>query len=136
MYDNRYKIKSVVDHHLGKINDGNKTNTKFVSSVSQKISKSRHKYLDIIKKLDPEIVELGTFWLQQVIEKTVEASLVKHIALIKAEPELLTRAQVAKQLRITQPTLRKLELDGKLIPERAGRRVLYNARKVQIFLNT
>lgn len=87
-------------------------------------------------KLDLELPEHIFTRLQQVIEKSVQDALAKHIAAIKEEPELLTREQVAKRLRITKPTLRKLELDGKLIPERAGRRVLYDARAINLFLKT
>ena len=74
--------------------------------------------------------------LEETIKRTVEEALNRNIDKIHEEPQLLTRKQVATQLRISLPTLRKLELDGKLIPERAGKRVLYNKRTIEYFLKT
>jgi hypothetical protein len=73
--------------------------------------------------------------LQETIERVVSETLQKHVEAILAEPAKLTRAEVCKRLRITPPTLRKLEQDGRLIPERVGRRVLYDGRKIEMFLN-
>lgn len=72
--------------------------------------------------------------LEDHINRVVEDCLRKHIEAIKAEPELMTRAQVAKRLRITLPTLRRLETNGELIPERVGRKVFYDKRRVELFL--
>ena len=73
--------------------------------------------------------------LQETIVRVVTETLQKHVEAIKSEPSKLTRAEVCKRLRITPPTLRKLEQDGRLMPERVGRRVLYDGRKIEMFLN-
>jgi len=73
--------------------------------------------------------------LEATIQRCVEESLMRNVDKLRVEPELLSRDQVAKRLRITAPTLRRLEVEGKLVPQRAGRRVLYNARTVENFLN-
>lgn len=72
--------------------------------------------------------------LEETIQRTVEESLCRHADKLMAEPMLLTRQDVTRQLKITLPTLRKLELDGKLIPQRAGRRVLFRQETVDTFL--
>jgi hypothetical protein len=77
---------------------------------------------DIIKKLENVIIE------------TVTKTLQEHVASIKAEPKMYTRKEAASALRVTLPTLRVYELQGKLIPKRAGKRVLYTKKDIEAFI--
>lgn len=77
---------------------------------------------DIIKKLENVIIE------------TVTKTLQEHVANIKAEPKMYTRKEAASALRVTLPTLRVYELQGKLIPKRAGKRVLYTKKDIEAFI--
>ena len=90
----------------------------------------------MMNKIILELPDSVYLRLEETIKRTVEEALNRNIDKIHEEPQLLTRKQVATQLRISLPTLRKLELDGKLIPERAGKRVLYNKRTIEYFLKT
>jgi hypothetical protein len=74
--------------------------------------------------------------LEDLIDRRVEAALQKNLAMINAKPVKLTRLEVCERLRITTPTLNKMEKDGRLIPERAGRRVLYDQRSIESFLQS
>lgn len=74
--------------------------------------------------------------LVEVIEKTIEETLQKHIDAIRSEPERKSRSETASYLKISLPTLRKLEACGKLIPERSGRKLLYSKRAIEDFLNS
>lgn len=77
---------------------------------------------DIIKKLENVIIE------------TVTKTLQEHVANIRAEPKMYTRKEAASALRVTLPTLRVYEVQGKLIPKRAGKRVLYTKRDIEDFI--
>lgn len=77
---------------------------------------------DIIKKLENVIIE------------TVTKTLQEHVANIKAEPKMYTRKEAASALRVTLPTLRGYEVQGKLIPKRAGKRVLYRKQDIEAFI--
>lgn len=77
---------------------------------------------DIIKKLENVIIE------------TVTKTLQEHVANIKAEPKMYTRKEAASALRVTLPTLRAYEVQGKLIPKRAGKRVLYTKENIEAFI--
>lgn len=72
--------------------------------------------------------------LEAVIIETVTKTLEKHVASIKAEPKMLTRKEAASALRITLPTLRVYEVQGKLMPKRAGKRVLYTKEDIEEFI--
>lgn len=74
--------------------------------------------------------------LETVIINAVTRTLTEHIEKIKAEPKMLTRKEAAALLRITLPTLRVYELQGRLLPKRAGRRVLYTKRDIEAFIET
>ena len=74
--------------------------------------------------------------LESVIIETVTRTLTEHIQKVKAEPKMLTRKEVANALRITLPTLRAYEIRGRLIPKRAGKRVLYTKQDVEAFINS
>jgi hypothetical protein len=78
--------------------------------------------LDIIQKLETVIIETVTRTLQQ------------HVSNIKAEPKMYTRKEAATALRITLPTLRLYEIQGRLIPKRAGKRVLYTKHDIEAFI--
>jgi hypothetical protein len=65
---------------------------------------------------------------------TADQYLVEHIANIKAEPKMYTRKEAASALRVTLPTLRVYEIQGKLIPKRAGKRVLYSKEAIENFI--
>jgi hypothetical protein len=77
---------------------------------------------DIIKKLENVIIE------------TVTKTLQDHVASIKAEPKMYTRKEAANALRITLQTLRVYEIQGRLIPKRAGKRVLYKKQDIETFI--
>lgn len=77
---------------------------------------------DIIKKLENVIIE------------TVTKTLQEHVANIKAEPKMYTRKEAASALRVTLPTLRVYEVQGKLLPKRAGKRVLYTKKDIEAFI--
>jgi hypothetical protein len=77
---------------------------------------------DILKKLENVIIE------------TVTKTLQEHVASIKAEPKMYTRKEAASALRVTLPTLRVYEVQGKLIPKRAGKRVLYTKQDIEAFI--
>ncbi len=74
--------------------------------------------------------------LESVIIETVSKTLQQHIANIKAEPKMYTRKEAASALRITLPTLRVYELQGRLIPKRAGKRVLYTKETIETFITS
>ena len=59
--------------------------------------------------------------LEQVIVETVTRTIQRHVSDIKSEPKMFTRKEAAKTLRITLPTLRVYEIQGRLMPKRAGR---------------
>jgi hypothetical protein len=77
---------------------------------------------DIIKKLENVIIE------------TVTKTLQEHVACIKAESRMYTRKEAANALRITLQTLRVYEIQGRLIPKRAGKRVLYKKEDIEHFI--
>ena len=72
--------------------------------------------------------------IEETIQRCVAEALQKHVDAIKAEPDLLTREQTAKRLRISLPTLREKEKAGLLIPQRCGRKLLYDRRAIEEFL--
>ena len=49
---------------------------------------------------------------------------------------MYTRQEAARTLRITLPTLRQYEIQGRLIPKRAGKRVLYSKQSIEHFIST
>ena len=72
--------------------------------------------------------------LEKVIVDTVTRTLQQRVADIKAEPKMYTRKEAANALRITLPTLRLYEIQGRLIPKRAGKRVLYSKENIEAFI--
>jgi hypothetical protein len=72
--------------------------------------------------------------LENVIIDTVTRTIQQHVADIKAEPKMFTRKEAAAALRITLPTLRVYEVQGKLLPKRAGKRVLYRKQDIEAFI--
>ena len=74
--------------------------------------------------------------LEQVIIETVSKTIQQHVDNIKAEPKMFTRKEAAKTLRITLPTLRVYEIQGRLIPKRAGKRVLYSKEDIEAFIKS
>lgn len=72
--------------------------------------------------------------LEKVIVDTVTRTLQQRVADIKAEPKMYTRKEAANALRITLPTLRLYEIQGRLIPKRAGKRVLYTKNDIELFI--
>ncbi|MFD0998717.1 helix-turn-helix domain-containing protein [Ohtaekwangia kribbensis] len=72
--------------------------------------------------------------LEKVIVDTVTKTLQQRVADIKAEPKMYTRKEAANALRITLPTLRLYEIQGRLIPKRAGKRVLYSKENIEAFI--
>jgi hypothetical protein len=81
-------------------------------------------------ELPKEVIEK----LEKVIIETVTQTLTQHINKIKAEPKMYTRKEAANALRITLPTLRVYELQGRLLPKRAGKRVLYTKHDIEAFI--
>ena len=47
---------------------------------------------------------------------------------------MYTRKEAAEALRITLPTLRQYEIQERLIPKRAGKRVLYSKQSIDQFI--
>jgi hypothetical protein len=74
--------------------------------------------------------------LQRIITETVIRALSDHVDKVKTEPKLYSRKEVAKQLQVTLPTLRVYELQGRLVPKRAGKRVLYTKQAIEDFIET
>lgn len=72
--------------------------------------------------------------LENVIIETVKKTIQQHVADIKCEPKMFTRKEAASALRITLQTLRVYELQGRLIPKRAGKRVLYVKQDIEAFI--
>jgi 2-phosphoglycerate kinase len=72
--------------------------------------------------------------LEAVIQKTVAEALQKHVDAIHAVPNLLSREETAKLLRVSLPTLHTYEASGRLIPQRAGRKLLYDRKAINEFL--
>lgn len=72
--------------------------------------------------------------LEKVIVDTVTRTLQQRVADIKAEPKMYTRKEAANALRITLPTLRQYEIQGRLVPKRAGKRVLYTKNDIDLFI--
>lgn len=78
---------------------------------------------------------------QRLIGETIEIALDRQKpAPVPAETkviqnDLYTREQVAALLHLSYVTLRKLEIEGTLIPVRAGRRVLYRSVDIERFLD-
>jgi hypothetical protein len=82
--------------------------------------------------LPPEVIKN----LEAVIVETVTKTLADHIDKIKAEPKMYTRKEAAGILRLTLPTLRVYEVQGRLIPKRAGKRVLYTKEAIDKFITS
>jgi hypothetical protein len=74
--------------------------------------------------------------LESVIIETVTRTIKQQADNIKAEPKMYTRKEAASTLRITLPTLRLYEIQGRLIPKRAGKRVLYSKQAIEHFIST
>ncbi len=74
--------------------------------------------------------------LESVIIETVTRTIKQEVDNIKAEPKMYTRKEAASTLRITLPTLRLYEIQGRLIPKRAGKRVLYSKQAIELFIST
>lgn len=72
--------------------------------------------------------------LENIIVETVTKTLQQHIDNIKTEPKMFTRKEAASALRVTLQTLRIYELQGRLIPKRAGKRVLYTKQSMEEFI--
>lgn len=80
--------------------------------------------------LPPEVISR----LENEITETITRTIEQQVANIKAEPKMFTRREAASALRITLPTLRVYELQGRLIPKRAGKRVLYSKEAIENFI--
>ncbi|WP_276374223.1 helix-turn-helix domain-containing protein [Chryseolinea sp. H1M3-3] len=72
--------------------------------------------------------------LELVIIETVTKTIKAHVDNIREEPKIYTRKEAAQALRITLPTLRQYEIQGRLIPKRSGRRVLYPKHIIEHFI--
>jgi hypothetical protein len=72
--------------------------------------------------------------IENIIIDTVTRTIQRHVSDIKAEPKMYTRKEAAQSLRITLPTLRLYEIQGRLVPKRAGRRVLYSKESIELFI--
>jgi len=87
-------------------------------------------------KLLLELPEPFIKQLEDRLAARLEAVLDNHVAKINAEPELLGREEASRILKVSLPTLNKFEKDGLLIPQRAGKRVLYDRGALQSFLKS
>lgn len=74
--------------------------------------------------------------LADTITRTVEKCLNERMSKINAAPVLRSRDETKAILQVTLPTLRNYEIQGKLMPKRSGRRVLYDQRDIDAFLNS
>ncbi len=74
--------------------------------------------------------------IEALITTTIEKALISHVSRVQAQPNRLTRAEAARALHVTYPTLRQYEVTGRLKPQRAGRRVLYDMKDIEVFLNS
>jgi hypothetical protein len=72
--------------------------------------------------------------LERVIVETVTNTIKAHVESIRSVPKMFTRKEAAAALRITLPTLRQYEIHGRLIPKRAGKRVLYSKKDIEGFV--
>lgn len=68
------------------------------------------------------------------IEQVIIETLNREIKKIQESPKKLTREETAKHLKISLPTLRQREIEGILVPERSGKRVLYDQRTIEQYL--
>jgi hypothetical protein len=83
-------------------------------------------------ELPPEVIHK----LELVITETITRTLHQHVASIKSEPMMVTRKEAAKILRVTLPTLRVYELQGRLVPKRSGKRVLYTRMEIDRYIDS
>jgi len=60
--------------------------------------------------------------IESVIIETVTKTIKQQVDNIKAESKMYIRKEAAQVLRITLPTLRQYEIQGRLIPKRSGKR--------------
>lgn len=86
--------------------------------------------INIRIELPQEIIDKLEFVIIETVTKTIKA----QVDNIKEEPKMYTRKEAAQALRITLPTLRQYEIQGRLIPKRAGKRVLYPKHVIERFI--
>ena len=86
--------------------------------------------INIRIELPQEIIDKLEFVIIETVTKTIKA----QVDNIREEPKMYTRKEAALALRITLPTLRQYEIQGRLIPKRAGKRVLYPKHAIEHFI--
>lgn len=74
--------------------------------------------------------------LEVFITETIRKAIEKHAAEIQSKPRKLTRAEAAKKLRVSLPTIDSYVKNGLLNPERIGRRILFSEDNIEQFLKT
>jgi len=86
--------------------------------------------INIRIELPQEVINKLEFVIIETVTKTIKA----HVDNIREEPKMYTRKEAAQALRITLPTLRQYEIQGRLIPKRSGKRVLYPKYVIEHFI--
>lgn len=81
-------------------------------------------------ELPQEVINKLEFVIVETVTRTIKA----HVDNIREEPKMYTRKEAAQALRITLPTLRQYEIQGRLIPKRSGKRVLYPKHVIERFI--
>ncbi|MBL7847241.1 MAG: helix-turn-helix domain-containing protein [Cyclobacteriaceae bacterium] len=88
-----------------------------------------------MNKIELEIPESVYLKLGDVIDRTVQQAIHKHFESKAAQPVLYSRAETAAMLKVSLPTLHNYEMNGSLIPQRTGRKVVYTKKAIDDFLN-
>jgi len=81
--------------------------------------------------LPPSVLEKLEATITAAINKTIDSRLKE----INQAPIKLSRSEAAKMLRISLVTIDKYEREGVLKSQRFGRRVLYDLKDINNFLN-
>ncbi len=91
------------------------------SAIEAKLRLRMENLINIRIELPQEVINK----IESVIIETITKTIKQQVDNIKAEPKMYTRKEAATTLRVTLPTLRQYEIQGRLVSKRAGKRVLY-----------
>ena len=90
--------------------------------------------INIRIELPQEIIDKLEFVIIETITKTIKA----QVDNIREEPKIYTRKEAAQALRITYlllyPPFVNMKIQGRLIPKRPGKRVLYPKHVIEHFI--
>ncbi|MBP5646475.1 MAG: helix-turn-helix domain-containing protein [Bacteroidaceae bacterium] len=72
--------------------------------------------------------------VQSTIRAEVNKAMAEYARENKKDEPMLTKDEVCAKLRVSVPTLWKWEKSGRLVPKRAGRRVLYRESDIEAII--